>query len=243
MAKLSEEQEMALMQETQLAIFLVHQGLLSLRVRSLDDDYYRLPLVLVAQGFERLMKLVLVTGDLKHRRSLPTRNQIKSYLHDLVRLTEKVIELAESTGYAATAANERTDLEMLGNDPAFRELLAIMTDLSEGARYSNLDTLLGRLPNTAIADPIDRLRRLRRTLSDDKPELWGDLILGGKARPLLTFITREYTAILQRAARALCRLMMAYTPFDEAGPLAIFLDLENEYEVPPLKLIVPVATR
>jgi hypothetical protein len=63
MAELSTDQKFALIQETQTSVFLIHEGLLALNRLSGANDFYHGPLGLLAQGFERLMKLIICLGQ------------------------------------------------------------------------------------------------------------------------------------------------------------------------------------
>jgi len=83
MADLSDTQWLALTRETEDSVFLIHEGLLALNSLGGANDFFHGPLGLLAQGYERLMKLVVCLSQLEHEGALPSKKQMREkYGHE-----------------------------------------------------------------------------------------------------------------------------------------------------------------
>jgi hypothetical protein len=238
MAELSTHQELALIQETETSVFLIQEGLLAYDRLSGANDFYHGPLALLAQGFERLMKVVICLGQLETEGTLPTPRRVKKYGHNLIALADVIVNLSEGTGYADSRSAARMDIDFMTSDERLRELLAVLTDFGEWGRYYNLDTLLNRTEHVAARDdPATSVQRIERRILDQHPE-WISKMKGRGFDDAYSGVKAELTATLQRFARALCR-MFTLGPLGDRGQrllgvvkVFVFLKDEDLHTVP-----------
>jgi hypothetical protein len=232
MAELSTNQELALIQEAETSIFLIHEGLLALNRLSGANDFYHGPLALLAQGFERLMKVVICLSQLESQATLPTPREMKKYGHNLIALVTAIANLSEGTGYADSRPAARLDTDFMTSDKQLRELLAVLTDFGEWGRYYNLDTLLNRTGHVAARDdPAASLQRIESRILSCRPE-WIAKMKGPGFDGAYSGVKAELTATLQRFTRALSR-MFTLGPLGDRGRrlqpvIRVFLFLRDE---------------
>ena len=82
--------KLALLEELDTSAKLIRLGFGELQNLSIVNDFYFLPLQLLAQGFERLMKVYLCLGYLSKKGRYPTLKDIEG--HDLmVLLGERIL--------------------------------------------------------------------------------------------------------------------------------------------------------
>ncbi len=216
MAELSTNQELALIQETETSVFLVHEGLLALNRLSGANDFYHGPLGLLAQGFERLMKVVICLGRLESQGTLPTQREMKKYGHNLIALADAIVDFSERTGYADSRPAARPDIDFMTSDGQLRELLAVLTDFGEWGRYYNLDTLLNRTGHGATRDdPAAAFQRIESRILQHHPE-WIPKMKGRGFDDAYSCVKAELTTTLQRFARVLSR-MFTLGPLGDRG--------------------------
>jgi hypothetical protein len=233
MVELSGEQECALIQETETSIFLIHEGLLALNSLSGANDFYHGPMQLLAQGFERLAKVVICLGQLESKGALPTQKEMKNrYSHDLVRLVEGTIDLSERTGYADSRPALRSDIDFVRGDQLLREMLSLLSAFGAWGRYYNLDTLLdptGR--DAARDDPVRSWQRMELRILNNHPE-WRDKLAMPEFEGFYAVLAAELTVVLQRFVRTLCRFFTLGPLGDRGrrlqGIVSTFLFLRDE---------------
>jgi hypothetical protein len=232
MAELSTNQELALIQETETCIFLIHEGLLALNRLSGANDFYYGPLGLLAQGFERLMKVVICLGQMETKGTLPTSREMKKYGHNLTALADAIVDFSERTGYADSRPAARLDIDFMTSDKQLRELLAVLRDFGEWGRYYNLDALLNRTGHAATRDdPAASFQRIESRILQHQSD-WIAKIQGREFENAYSRVKAELVATLQRLARTLCR-MFTLGPLGDRGPrlqpvIRVFLFLRDE---------------
>ena len=214
MSDLSTEQTFALIQETQTSVFLVQEGLLGLNRLSGANDFYHGPMELLAQGFERLMKVVICLGQWEGQGTLPTPKEMKKkHGHDLVKLADTILELYDKTNYATSRPAAMNDRDFIATDERLRELLSLLADFGNRGRYYDLDTFLDPSVGTDVSsrDPMGSFQKIERDFLDTKPE-WMARMGKPEFQGFYEVFNAELTATLQRFARALSR-------FFTLGPL------------------------
>jgi hypothetical protein len=215
LANLQPEQQLALIRETETAVFLIHEGLLSLNRIDGANDFYHGPLGLLSQGFERLMKVVVCLGELEDSGVLPTVQDIRRvYGHDLRKLKDAVVLLAQPHDDFIARPAVRADIDFMQKDSLLGDLIDTMAEFGDAGRYYNLDLLLeGRGASPKVRrDPDDLFRAIERGVLHGHPE-WVEKV--GEPAELQSFyrtLSAELTRVLQRFTRALCR-------FFTLGPL------------------------
>jgi hypothetical protein len=232
MAELSTHQELTLIQETETSVFLIHEGLLALNRLSGANDFYHRPLGLLAQGFERLMKVIICLDRLESQGTLPTPKEMRKYGHNLIAVADATVGFSERTGYIDSRPEARLDIDFMTNDQQLRELLSVLTDFGKWGRYYNLDTLLNRTGHVpARDDPAASFQRIESLILGRHPD-WIAKMKGRGFEDAYSGIKAELTATLQRFARALCR-MFTLGPLGDRGRrlqavIRVFLFLRDE---------------
>lgn len=203
--QLTTEQEVALIQEVENSVLLVHEGFLALNSLSGANDFYHGPMQLLAQGFERLMKVVVCLWQLESRGALPQLSEIRKLGHDLVALADEITRLAKQSQYRDSRPALQDDIDFIAGNRRLRELLSALKDFGKWGRYSDLDTLLDpNGPGAQRDDPVVALQAIETRILTDRPELIRKM-KGPGFNDVYGFIKGEVIATLQRFARALCR--------------------------------------
>jgi hypothetical protein len=156
MTGLTQDQTIALIDELESAVKLTDLGVDELHRLDAANDYYHLPMQLLSQGLERLLKLTYALAELGSSGSLPTRRQMRErYSHRLLRLTDDLIGLVEQrAGYVQRPAVQE-DIAFVHSDSDIRTILEMLGAFGHEGRYHRLDELLGARSN-ADNDPYRR---------------------------------------------------------------------------------------
>jgi hypothetical protein len=168
------EQSFARIEATERAVARIWLGLRTVELiydeaRPLADDTNRdLPLETVALGLEHLMKVTLVLGHREHTGSSYGQHQLRQLRHDLARIDQQVIGLARDIGYGHDRPAVRDDLAFLTTDPAKRQLIQVMTSITDTGRYDALNEFVG---GTRTAHPATHLDAYEQTLLARHPDI------------------------------------------------------------------------
>ena len=111
-----------------------------------------------ATGLERLMKLVIVIDhNVKNDLSNPTDNQLRAVGHDLVVLYDRCASIANDISLAAPPwFQKEDDLE--------RKMLVFLSRFAKGARYYNLDMIVGQKRSP---DPISEWVLIHQSIAEE----------------------------------------------------------------------------
>ena len=221
MSSLTTDQEIALLEETKTAIFLIRQGLISLKWLKDDVDLAHLPILLISNGFERLLKTVICLNAFEENPDNPDFGKIET--HNVEKLLKRVINIGRRWSYEKRCAKTKKDMVFLETCKDLRVLVKLLTKFGDkSGRYYNIDLLIGKKKN--YNDPS----KLFISYLDDKMSEG------------ITDIICHITMLLQRFARALCRMFiwgeLGQTGKDMANIVGYFLEVEDG----DLGLILPV---
>jgi len=138
---------MLLQHEADLAEGSLSIGLTSLRNATVADKrQFYTGFFNITIAFERLMKLIVVVDHMLSNEFVPpTRQELKSYGHDLVTLYQSTVGTASRNGIP--------DIEMPELDSLEYSILQLFSDFAKYARYYNLDSLQNN--STADTDPLN----------------------------------------------------------------------------------------
>ncbi len=193
---------LALEGELRDSVRLVRAGLAALQRTGGEDDFYHLPTLLLANGIERLLKVVLWL-EKPGRKAFPET-------HRLEPLVSSVLERCFTDRYCREVPAAQIDLDHWGL-PRTMEVLKLLGEFGDAARYHNLDILLGKSRRTR--DPQAAWHNLRLAVVHDSPELEKRVLSGESSRELYEALIRPYVEAIERCVRALARLFTL-------GPLA-----------------------
>ena len=175
------DEDLALVQETNSAVYLVEVGLFLVRdMRNVEHAQ----LAVLSNGLERMLKLVILVDFSAANSRFPNLTEYNDSMgcktHDLRSLLRKVVEITENQSVGARALQ---DLQFLKSPTGVLDnLLGIFSEYGQQGRYHDLNILAGA--NLQGNDPSLRLEYLL----DSTP-------------------IQEIVGAIQRLARSLCWIM------------------------------------
>lgn len=190
----------ALLEELHTAVGLAQLGLGALQGIDGANNFYHLPLQLLASSKERLLKIML-SVDLKQKsgnyRDLRT---MKNFGHDVEKLIAEVTKPEVWGDEWLTAKAGAADQMFLSSNPTYTQVVGILSHFGRFGRYSNLDIVAGVSVEHAPEDSWQSLELAMLT----GPEI-AELGTGGGAEIARSAINQRIIIILERSFRALCR--------------------------------------
>lgn len=136
-----------LLRETELTAMLLCSGLTSLRKATIrTKGYYSEAFFSISLGLERLIKLVIVAHDKATNGTVTIKNSdLKKIGHDI----QKSIMNIESI---ALTYNMQGTVRSTFNDKITFEIMSILAEFANGARYYNIDALTN---SSKFTEPTD----------------------------------------------------------------------------------------
>lgn len=165
---LDTQRAFALIFECETAMSLLNGGLRALAERSGSNDELHLPMQLLSQGLERLLKLTWALGRSREVGALPSHKEVKSVSHDLLRLDGEVLALGARCEEFVRRPLIQSELAFARDDPILRDMLSALSDFATVARYRDLDLLLGHA--ATIPDVRQRWSSIEKQVLELDPE-------------------------------------------------------------------------
>lgn len=188
------------------AVRLLKTGLRELNRMGRATDFFHLPILLLASGFERMMKTVICCHHVETTGSFPNRSAFPKGKrgHDLVWLLNQITHRCFSDEYLARIPAARADIAFLRSDPKVTKIVQILSDFGQSARYYNLNVVLGA--DNPGPSPDHEWQRLEmEVLQEDSS--WAERIADPKQSDAIhRQVNRQLTVQCERLARSLCRL-------------------------------------
>lgn len=217
-----------LSEEVRLAVDLVKSGLSEVQRIDAANDQFHVPMLLLANGFERLMKVILCYRILHDEGRYPGKGEVPK-THDLSQLLETVVEEVFDDEYLRRPAI-REDHSYLTQNARVQNLVKALSDFGEAAgRYYNLDVVQGLEP--PIPSPEEAWSMIEMAILQ-QDEGWFEA-LGDPSEIQATHerIGRESLVVFERLARALARTFTLSRLSPEAkidtGVIGDFLFLQD----------------
>jgi hypothetical protein len=208
---LTVQQKVASALEARTAIGLIEAAIGNFQRLDGANDEVHLPLQLLAQGFERLLKLTLAFVTYEQTGSLPTAAELKT--HDLEKLLEALMAKAATDHAYASRPAVKDDLAFLAKDPLFLLCLNIVASFAKRDRYHDLTVLLsGSAPSSS---PAHTWSEVENALLDRHPE-WRARLADASFDGWWEVMGTEVTALIERFTRALAR-MWTFGPAQRLG--------------------------
>jgi len=199
-------QKVMIGEELLTAVRLLKTGLRELNRMTGATDFFHLPILLLASGFERLMKTVICCHHLKETGEFPNRDAFPKgkHGHDLVWLLDQITEHCFPASYVARIPAARVDISLLQSDGKLRRIVKILSEFGQSARYYNLNVVLGsRNPGPS---PDDEWQKLEMEILREDPAWMQRIAEPSQNGPVHETINAELTVHCERLARSLCRL-------------------------------------
>jgi hypothetical protein len=223
-------QRVALIREVDTAANLIRAGLTELQYIDGGNRFYRLPMTLLGQGLERLMKVAIALNTLETTGSLPTPAWMKNqFQHDILKLSEACGEIIAETKYASSRPAAAEDA-LFFSEAQLKEALVAAQGFAERERYADLDRFLD--PMATTPDPDERFDALEATILGRYPE-WERLLGEPGFTRFYVVMVDDLLALFQRFARAVARLYV-WGPLGDlgreaSGPLTPLLTARDEH--------------
>ena len=233
--ELTIRQRFGLLRESETATFLVIEGLISLRALSAANDFRHLPLQLLAQGFERVLKLAYSLGRLHLRHDPPTKSEMRS--HNVRKFLDMTLEVARDGGFPDGRPAAREDEGFLREDGRFLRLMDLLTDFGAAGRYYDLDAFLDADFAQATEPPIAAFEEIESAILDAHPE-WLERMGSAQFSDFYPVLYGDLIESFQRGARAIARLFawgfLGPAAKQMSGPMFTFLTKnDDELREPP----------
>jgi len=199
-------QKVMAQKELRTAIGLLKCGLREMNRLDDANDFYHLPLLLLASGFERLMKTVICCHRLQTTGKFPDRSAFPKGKkgHDLVELLKIITGECFSDAYLAQVPAARNDIKFLRSDIQLRTIVKILSDFGQGGRYSALDVVIGT--SSHCPSPGDEWEELEMAIVQEDPEWANEIADSAQSNALSHQVGANLTVHCERLARSLCRL-------------------------------------
>lgn len=202
------QQNLAIINETTCSIELIKKGLGELQRISGANDFYHLPILLLASGFERLMKVILCLQYLHSNNRYPTLQDNIIHKskkgHDLTILLRRILGICHNSGYSNRCPASAADVQFLGTDRRFQTLVKLLSDFAQGERYYNLNVVLGIKHN--VDNPEQGWEEIETEITSEYPELKNKLGKANEIDKLYKEINKHLVIYFEKFARALARL-------------------------------------
>jgi hypothetical protein len=194
-------QEIALIDEVDVAISFIDVGLTSLK-RLATDDFAHLPILLLSNGFERLLKMIICLDYREQNGEFPNtpdfRKEIKT--HNVEELLQRVVDISKTWECEKKTAETKDDMDFLENDAEFQRIVKLLTGYGSSSRYYNINIIIGK--KNSYGKPAKLLEDY--CWDFDKELRWEENITTDNIRCFREHITRH----LQQFRRALCRMFI-----------------------------------
>jgi hypothetical protein len=208
MIKMENEIKICLIRETEASIRLLKRGMSDLQNTSIPSEFYHISLLLLSNGYERLIKCLLCLALMDDNGQFEEEPYKKSGRkgHDLIYLLDRLLLICEKEKYSSKFPAAKKDIDFLNKDKNLRKIISLLSDFGQGARYYNLDIVLEG--TSSYEDPsivIDKIERNIIQTREDLLERYARCNIKD-ANYASKEITRTLIIILEKFARALARL-------------------------------------
>lgn len=203
----------ALVNELMTAIGLLKHGLAGLQAIDAANDFYQLPLLLLANGSERLCKCVLILKHQKDTGQFPNQATLKKWGHNVKVLTDTILKECYLDEYLKRQVAV-DDQRFLSSDLVLREAISCLSHFGSGGRYHDLDIISGKAPSGE--SPESAWQRLEMAIVQRDSDLTAMLSDPRAGNRLYTIINLRLQVTLERYFRALCHLF-TLSPISEEG--------------------------
>jgi hypothetical protein len=222
------QQKIALLQEGEIALYSIETGLGQLAKNRpyAPKPYYFGWFLLLATGFERLMKILVCLHEFETTSAFPTRRFLQRTMrHDLIVLRNEIVSRCYTPTYLAQNF-ARDDYDYLVNNTLLLAILTALNDFANEDRYLFMDRVSD--PGGSREWPKGRWEEIERIALSDT--IYYRLLQ--EDYPALTRQATQITqAHLERFTRALARLFVFGGLGEVAGSqyalIAEFMRLED----------------
>lgn len=209
------EQIVAIDEELLTSVRLIHAGFGQLQALEGANNFYHLPLLTLASGFERLMKVVICLRRLESHGEFPGRNVFPRGRrgHSLEALLTQVRKECFLSDYVADIPVAQSDLEYLVSDELLK-FVGVLSQFGQAARYHYLNVVLGE--GSLHGSPEDTWQELESQIVTSHKGWLDEIVAYPAANDIGKRVIQDVIVRLERFARALSRLFTIGRIGDEA---------------------------
>jgi len=197
---------MCLIEEVRCSIFLIQEGLISLNQLTGSNDFYHLPLLLLASGFERLLKMIICLGNLEKYGKFPIKNKYFKGIagHNIEKLLELVMDSVKTWNYSYKYLATKDDIDFIKENSDLKEFIELLSSFGMESRYYNINIILGSTSNK-LHNPKKMFDKFCFKIIK-RNQNWIDKIQYPQIDETIKEFNKYLTYLIQRLARALCRM-------------------------------------
>lgn len=192
-----------LSEELRSSIRLIEIGFGELQNIGGANDFYHLPLQLLASGLERLLKCHICYGYLESNSELPDSKHLRNCGgktgHGLTELKEVVVR----DYFKITSPVLREDLTFISKNELCSKFMDLLSEFGKFARYHNLDVVTNA--SKPSRDVIREWQTLEVDITLQHPGLHEKLGNQATHREACQFIDKQVIILLEKFVRAICR--------------------------------------
>ncbi len=201
---LSTEKFLYMDEELRLAVRLLKSGLAALWSLDGANDFYYLSWVLLASGYERLMKCILCFTHKARRGEFPDGSYLKGLGHDINELLERVLKECFTEEYVTSCQAAEDDRDYLRDNQLLCRLWNVLSELGQQGRYYNLNVICGATCPREVESPKQAWSRIEcEVMADQLSTLLED---PASCSAFYEELASRLTIPFERVARALARL-------------------------------------
>ncbi|MCD4707657.1 MAG: hypothetical protein K8S62_07945 [Candidatus Sabulitectum sp.] len=131
-----------LKEEVRISSELISTGIKLIQEEHYYNESIDVPLILLANGLERLLKCIFCFYTLENTGKLPTIATIKKdFNHNIAKLFEYVFSHCYSEDFIRKGTTQK-DLQFFRTNPVFQGLVRVINNFALRDRYANLDLIL-----------------------------------------------------------------------------------------------------
>lgn len=208
----------ALILELEVAIQLLEDGLAELQRTTFARVRHFTFLLLLANGLERLMKVIIIVQTIKAEGRFLTEGELKVLGHNLEGLLQQILTRCFTPEYLRGSIGA-ADSEFLRTNQTFTAVLSILSDFARGDRYMFLDQTA--TPTETLDSPESRWEALVMNLCS--PADLERLRSAAGARAVVAQTTQVLVITVERSLRSLCRLFTLADLGEDARPLSVLV--------------------
>lgn len=150
-----------LAEEIRISSELISTGIKLIQEEHCYNEAIDVPLILLTNGLERLLKCIFCFYTLENTGKLPTIVTIRNdFNHNIAKPLEYIFNHCYSDDFTSKGTNQE-DLHFFKTNPVFQGLVKVINDFALRDRYANLDLILcenlpkSRNPNDMWGEQIE----------------------------------------------------------------------------------------
>lgn len=194
-----------LLDEVKTSIKLLKKGMGGLQNISGKNDFYHVPILLLSNGYERLIKCLLCLALMDNNMNFKERPFETSERkgHNLDYLLDRFLLICEQKNYSSKFPAAKKDIDFLNKDEYLRKIISLLSNFAQGGRYYNLGMVLEG--TSKYDDPIKGWNEIESTILQARKDLL-EKMNDSDLDNVYKEINRELIINLEKFARALARL-------------------------------------